>query len=73
MCFFFSIFFFNLFFFAEEEDIPLDLEEIEAVSKKARQDEEIHSEHMQVLQDLPNSVTNAKIYSLGLVKNRETN
>ena len=32
----------------EEEDIPLDLEEIEAVSKKARQDEEIHSEHMQV-------------------------
>ena len=62
------------FFFAEEEDIPLDLEEIEAVSKKARQDEEIHSEHMQVLQDLPNSVTNAKIYSLGgLVKNRETN
>ena len=53
----------------------LDLEEIEAVSKKARQDEEIHSEHMQVLQDLTNSVTNAKIYSLGLVKNRarETN
>ena len=32
----------------EEEDIPLDLEEIEAVSKKARQDDEIHSEHMQV-------------------------
>lgn len=36
----------------EEEDIPLDLEEIEAVSKKARQDEEIHSEHMQVLEKL---------------------
>lgn len=32
----------------EEEEIPLDLEEIEAVSKKARQDEEIHTEHMQV-------------------------
>ena len=32
----------------EEEEIPLDLEEVEAVSKKARQDEEIHSEHMQV-------------------------
>ena len=46
-----NIFFFQLFFYvAEEEDIPLDLEEIEAVSKKARQDEEIHSEHMQVLQ-----------------------
>ena len=28
----------------EEEEIPLDLEEVEAVSKKARQDEEIHSE-----------------------------
>ena len=40
----------------EEEEIPLDLEEVEAVSKKARQDEEIHSEHMQVLQDLPNTV-----------------
>ena len=71
--FFFLELFLNFFFFAEEEDIPLDLEEIEAVSKKARQDEEIHSEHMQVLQDLTNSVTNAKIYSLGLVKNRETN
>lgn len=33
----------------EEEEIPLDLEEIEAVSKKARQDEEIHTEHMQVI------------------------
>lgn len=32
----------------DEEEIPLDLEEVEAVSKKARQDEEIHSEHMQV-------------------------
>ncbi len=31
----------------EEEEIPLDMEEIEAVSKKARQEEEIHSEHMQ--------------------------
>jgi len=36
----------------EEEEIPLDLEEVEAVSKKARQDEEIHSEHMQVLEKL---------------------
>ena len=54
--FFFFLELFLNFFFAEEEDIPLDLEEIEAVSKKARQDEEIHSEHMQVLQDLPNSV-----------------
>ena len=32
----------------EEEEIALDLEEVEAVSKKARQDEEIHTEHMQV-------------------------
>ncbi len=32
----------------EEEEIPLDLEEVEAVSKKARQDEEIHSEHLLV-------------------------
>jgi hypothetical protein len=31
----------------DDEEIPLDMEEIEAVSKKARQDEEIHSEHMQ--------------------------
>jgi len=36
----------------EEEEIPLDLEEVEAASKKARQDEEIHSEHMQVLEKL---------------------
>jgi len=36
----------------EEEEIPLDLEEVEAVSKKARQDQEIHSEHMQVLEKL---------------------
>ena len=36
----------------EEEEIALDLEEVEAVSKKARQDEEIHTEHMQVLEKL---------------------
>ena len=58
------------FFFAEEEDIPLDLEEIEAVSKKARQDEEIHSEHMQVLQDSPNT---ALPFTIVLEKNREFN
>merc|ERR1712227_132066 len=36
----------------EEDQIHLDMEEVEAVSKKARQDEEIHSEHMQVLEKL---------------------
>ena len=33
----------------EDEEIPLDMEEIEAASKKARQEEELHSEHIQVL------------------------
>ena len=32
----------------EEEEIPLDLEDIEAVSKKARQDEDLRTEHLQV-------------------------
>ena len=32
----------------EDEEIPLDMEEIEAASKKARQEEELHSEHIQV-------------------------
>lgn len=36
----------------EDEEIPLDLEEIEAVSKKARQDEDLGTEHMQVLERL---------------------
>lgn len=36
----------------EEEEIPLDLEEIEAVSKKARQDEDLGTEHLQVLERL---------------------
>ncbi|XP_040567208.1 ubiquitin-conjugating enzyme E2 Q2 [Lepeophtheirus salmonis] len=34
----------------EEEEIPLDIEE--AVSKKARQDDELHTEHLQVLERL---------------------
>jgi len=36
----------------EDEEIPLDMEEVEAASKKARQDDEIHSEHIQVLEKL---------------------
>jgi ubiquitin-conjugating enzyme E2 Q len=36
----------------EEEEIPLDLEEIEAVSKRARQDEDLGTEHLQVLERL---------------------
>ena len=36
----------------EEEEIALDLEEVEAVSKKARQDEEILTEHAMVLEKL---------------------
>ena len=32
----------------EDDEIPLDMEEIEAASKKARQEEELHSEHIQV-------------------------
>jgi ubiquitin-conjugating enzyme E2 Q len=36
----------------EEEEIPLDLEDIEAVSKKARQDEDLRTEHLQVLERL---------------------
>lgn len=35
-----------------EEEIPLDMEEIEAVSKKARQDNELRTEHLQVLERL---------------------
>ena len=32
----------------EEEEIPLDMEDVEAVSKKARQDEDLGTEHLQV-------------------------
>ena len=32
----------------EEDEMPLDMEEVENASKKARQEEEIHSEHVQV-------------------------
>ena len=43
----------------EDEEIPLDMEEIEAASKKARQEEELHSEHIQVYcnqHNEPNSI-----------------
>jgi len=36
----------------EDEEIPLDLEDVEAVSKKARQDEDLGTEHLQVLERL---------------------
>merc|ERR1712110_1035610 len=36
----------------EDEEIPLDMEEIEATSKKARQEEELHSDHIQALERL---------------------
>jgi len=38
----------------DDEEIPLDMEDVaaEAASKKARQDDEIHSEHIQVLEKL---------------------
>ena len=49
----------------EDEEIPLDMEEIEAASKKARQEEELHSEHIQVYcnqHNEPNSIINQAIY-----------
>ncbi|TRY66998.1 hypothetical protein TCAL_09694 [Tigriopus californicus] len=36
----------------DEDEIALDMEDVENVSKKARQEEEIHSEHVQVLERL---------------------
>merc|ERR1711936_1552091 len=36
----------------EEEEIPLDMEDVEAVSKKARQDDDLGTEHLQVLERL---------------------
>jgi len=36
----------------EDEEIPLDMEDVEAVSKKARQDEDLGTEHLQVLERL---------------------
>jgi len=36
----------------DEDDIPLEMEDIEAVSKKARQDEDLNVEHLQVLERL---------------------
>lgn len=36
----------------DEEEIPLDMEDVEAVSKKARQDEDVSTEHLQVLERL---------------------
>jgi hypothetical protein len=58
-----------IYFFAQDEDgdddddeeIPLDMEEVEAASKKARQDEDIHSEHVQVNQSLAVLVTFSKL------------
>jgi len=32
----------------DEDEIALDMEDVEAVSKKARQDEELKTEHVQV-------------------------
>jgi len=36
----------------DEDEIPLEMEDIEAVSKKARQDEDLNTEHLQVLERL---------------------
>merc|ERR1719189_1387761 len=36
----------------EDEEIPLDMEDVEAVSKKARQDEDLGTEYLQVLERL---------------------
>ena len=36
----------------EDDDIHIDMEEVEAVSKKARQDEDVATEHLQVLERL---------------------
>ena len=36
----------------EDEGIPLDMEDVEAVSKKARQEEDVATEHLQVLERL---------------------
>jgi len=36
----------------DEEEIPLDMEDVEAVSKKARQDDDLGTEHLQVLERL---------------------
>ena len=47
----------------EDEEIPLDMEEIEAASKKARQEEELHSEHIQVL-TIFKGITYSRTYSL---------
>ena len=51
----------------EDEEIPLDMEEIEAASKKARQEEELHSEHIQVL-TIFKCITNLGTYSCYVVK-----
>ena len=49
----------------EDEEIPLDMEEIEAASKKARQEEELHSEHIQVL-TIFKCITYLRTYSCSL-------
>ena len=33
----------------DEDEIPLEMEDIEAISKKARQDEDLNTEHLQVI------------------------
>jgi len=33
----------------DEDEIPLEMEDIEAISKKARQDEDLNTEHLQVM------------------------
>ena len=55
----------------EDEEIPLDMEEIEAASKKARQEEELHSEHIQVYcnqHNEPNSIDQAIYQTTGLLE-----
>ncbi len=37
---------------SDEDEIPLDMEDLEAATKKARQDEELKTEHLQVLERL---------------------
>lgn len=36
----------------DDDEIPLEMEEVEAASKKARQDEDLNTEHLQVLERL---------------------
>jgi hypothetical protein len=52
----------------EDEEFPVDMEESEAASKKARQEEELHSVHIQVISYISCLIPRGGKLSMGVPK-----